>query len=129
MPGRDLVQVVPHGYAATAPTVTPPATFKHDAWDVAFDSVMADITVTAIYTVAPTMPVAGDGNPGNAYLITTLAELRWVSESPDEWNKAFRIAADIDAAETASWNGGLGFSPIGNDAAKFAGIFDNAGAG
>lgn len=40
---------------------------------------------------------------------------------------AYALGADIDASPTASWNGGLGFAPIGNSAAPFTGVFDGLG--
>ncbi|UHC17159.1 filamentous hemagglutinin N-terminal domain-containing protein [Methylobacterium currus] len=40
---------------------------------------------------------------------------------------SYRLAGDLDAAGTASWNGGLGFSPVGTDGAAFSGSLDGAG--
>jgi len=60
------------------------------------------------------------GTPGNPYQIATLANLRWLSETPAVWgtseddNYYFIQTADIDMAETQNWNNGRGFSPIGN---------------
>ncbi|MCG8581669.1 MAG: T9SS type A sorting domain-containing protein [Bacteroidales bacterium] len=56
--------------------------------------------------------------------ITNLAELRWVSENDVAWSEEWVLSADIDATETKDWNGGLGFSPIGNSTTPFSGIFD-----
>ncbi|MCM8532538.1 MAG: hypothetical protein NE330_15340, partial [Lentisphaeraceae bacterium] len=73
------------------------------------------------------IPVIIDGK----YQISTLAELRWVSENPDSWNGDFIITANIDASETSTWNATgepveyLGFSPIGSSSRKFTGSFDN----
>jgi len=39
----------------------------------------------------------------------------------------FALGADIDAASTASWNGGLGFEPIGYAYPGFSGIFEGLG--
>jgi len=66
----------------------------------------------------------GEGDAGtirNPYLIDNLANLRWLSETPEVWgmtngmrNKQyFRQTADIDAIETVEWNNGRGFFPIG----------------
>ena len=64
-----------------------------------------------------------DKNTGtleNPYLISNLANLRWLSETEDIWGglkqkKYFFIqTADIDASETVYWNNGEGFRPIGS---------------
>jgi len=54
----------------------------------------------------------------NPYLISNLANLRWLSETMSAWGTATRRfhylqTADIDATETRHWNQGAGFSPIG----------------
>jgi len=56
-----------------------------------------------------------DGNGGS---ISTLAELRWLSEATEAWDEDWSLIADIDATETRNWNivdsDTLGFSPIGD---------------
>ncbi|WP_423187402.1 YDG domain-containing protein [Alishewanella sp. d11] len=39
----------------------------------------------------------------------------------------FVLGADIDASDTANWNSGEGWTPIGNDTNKFTGKFDGLG--
>jgi len=39
----------------------------------------------------------------------------------------YELANDIDASVTQSWNGGLGFEPVGKMDAKFTGSFDGKG--
>ena len=39
----------------------------------------------------------------------------------------YALGRDIDASATASWNGGAGFSPIGNFSTQFTGSFDGQG--
>ena len=56
------------------------------------------------------------GQESNPYQITNFANLKWLSDQ--EWNEEtdnnFYIqTADIDASETADWENGLGFMPIG----------------
>jgi hypothetical protein len=67
------------------------------------------------------------GSEHNPFLIESLANLRWLSESPYYWGGYssscvieavfysfyFLQIADIDASETIGWYGGQGFSPIG----------------
>ena len=66
------------------------------------------------------------GTQENPYLISNLANLRWLSENPEYWGgemdiyyqntnferKYFSQTADIDAYETKYWNDGKGFTPI-----------------
>jgi hypothetical protein len=58
------------------------------------------------------------GTIENPYLISTLASLRWLSETPEVWGCEdesfyFRQTADIDATESVDWNGGVGIFSIG----------------
>ena len=69
------------------------------------------------------------GTEENPYLISNLANLRWLSETSDVWGKAiygssngeiyieekyhFLQTSDIDASKTINRNDGLGFKGIG----------------
>ena len=80
----------------------------------------------------------GNGTQGSPYQISTLAELRLLSETEADWvaDTYFILTADIDATDTNTWNIGdhdgkagtaveaMGFSPIGNStqATKFFGV-------
>jgi len=44
--------------------------------------------------------------------------------TPADWGKYFFQTANIDASATSTWNGGAGFSPIGNATTKFSGWYD-----
>jgi len=73
------------------------------------------------------------GSTSNPYQISTLANLRWLSETVEIWGgftasfhygdfyvvsgdpKYFIQTADIEASETFYWNDGFGFSPIGTE--------------
>ena len=70
---------------------------------------------------------AGDGTAGNPYRLSTLSELRRLSETPSDWSSHFVLTADIDASATADWNGGAGFAPIGRFSAPFLGSIDGRG--
>ncbi|WP_269800915.1 InlB B-repeat-containing protein [Aliidiomarina celeris] len=48
--GGNLVQSVPYGGAAVEPQVTRPG-YTHTGWDVSFNSVTSNLTVTAQYTI------------------------------------------------------------------------------
>ncbi|MCL2062938.1 MAG: T9SS type A sorting domain-containing protein [Candidatus Cloacimonetes bacterium] len=85
------------------------------------------------------------GSEENPFLIANLANLRWLSETPDVWCEwvsgsnflwyHFLQTADIDATETIYWEDGCGFRPIGvrnltgsagNDKG-FMGVYDGNG--
>jgi formylglycine-generating enzyme required for sulfatase activity len=50
--GGELSQVIEHGAAASAPEVEPDSGWVFTGWDVTFDSITANLTVTAQYEVA-----------------------------------------------------------------------------
>ena len=51
-----LVQNIDHGSSAVAPNITPNAGQRFSGWDIAFNNVTSDLTVTAIYnTIAYTV--------------------------------------------------------------------------
>jgi len=67
-------------------------------------------------------PPNGSGTPADPYLIATINDLEWLSKNPGEWSgKHYKQTADIDASSTSTWDGGKGFSPIGNNSTKFTG--------
>ncbi len=67
---------------------------------------------------------SGSGTEADPYQIETLIQLCWVSCTPSTWSSHFVQIADIDAADTETWFGGLGFKPIGNDDTVFSGSYD-----
>ncbi|MBN2830559.1 MAG: T9SS type A sorting domain-containing protein [Candidatus Cloacimonetes bacterium] len=69
----------------------------------------------------------GSGTETDPYQIATLDNLLWVSTNESSWHSDFIQMADIDASDTENWNGGEGFSPIGNDANRFYGNYDGQG--
>jgi len=72
-------------------------------------------------------PAAGDGSADNPFQIATLENLYWLSQESGAWNKHFIQTANINAAATADWDGGDGFSPIGNSSSRFTGSYDGDG--
>ncbi len=73
-----------------------------------------------------TQPI-GAGTSGNPYLVSTLDHLLWISTNSSSWGSYFEQTANIDASATSTWNGGLGFSPIGNNSNSFQGNYDGKG--
>lgn len=62
--------------------------------------------------------------------ISTLDELRWVSEHSEAWDQYYELDNDINAGDTRNWNDGLGFEPIGSTEygiPRFTGRFDGKG--
>ena len=53
------------------------------------------------------------GTSSNPYLISSLENLRWLSETASVWSSHFLQTADIDASETRHWRNGWGFRRIG----------------
>jgi hypothetical protein len=73
-------------------------------------------------------PPPGSGSLGDPYRISTLDHLYWLSQTSTAWNnKYFELQNDIDAAATATWDGGAGFDPIGNSTTRFQSSFEGNG--
>ncbi len=70
----------------------------------------------------------GAGTSEDPYQITSLTDLRALSETSGLWNKYFIQTADINASATSGWNSGSGFSPVGINATySFTGNYDGQG--
>ncbi|MDZ7821058.1 MAG: LamG domain-containing protein [Candidatus Marinimicrobia bacterium] len=61
------------------------------------------------------------------YRINGLNQLHWVSANSSSWSSDVEQITDIDAAATAAWDGGAGFSPAGTNANNFLGAYDGGG--
>ena len=88
------------------------------------------ILVVSMNIIAQTLPQPPSnyydpdaGTEANPYLISNLANLRWLSETEEVWGDRiagvvtkyyFSQTADIDATETIDWNDGKGFDTIGH---------------
>lgn len=66
----------------------------------------------------------GSGTQADPYQIATPDDLKFLSESPELWNKYFIQTDNIDASVSAGWNNGMGAIPIGNETVLFTGSFD-----
>jgi len=69
----------------------------------------------------------GEGTETDPYIIASLENLEWVSNNPEEWDKYYKQTAYIDASDTANWNDGEGWEPIGNNETRFTGNYDGQG--
>ena len=85
-----------------------------------------DLHVDDQITSCDVSPV-GDGTFASPYLIATLDNLLWLSQNQDKWNAHFLQTDDIDASQTAYWNEGEGWVPIGNSSKRFSGVFNGDG--
>ncbi|AZA81255.1 hypothetical protein C1637_01380 [Chryseobacterium lactis] len=68
----------------------------------------------------------GAGTINNPYQISTLDDLKYLSEHSSELGKNFIQTADIDASATSTWDFGRGFYTIGGSS-SFYGIYDGGG--
>jgi hypothetical protein len=70
--------------------------------------------------------LTGSGTAVDPYQISSLTDLRFLSENSGYWASGvyFIQTADIDASTTSTWNSGAGFSPIGNGTTIFAGNYN-----
>jgi len=73
--------------------------------------------------VCPSGMEGGD-TASNPCLITNCSQLQNMSQ---DLSGNFALVNDIDCSETASWNSGLGFLPVGNSGSNFYGTFDGRG--
>ena len=71
----------------------------------------------------------GGGTESDPYLISSLNNLYWLSQTSSEWGsgKYFKQTADIDAAGTTLLDNGSGLAPIGNNSSNFKGVYDGGG--
>ncbi len=68
---------------------------------------------------------SGSGTAEDPYQITVLGNLVWMGNTVGSSSgKYYKLMNDIDASETATWDGGKGFVPIGSDGTPFKGTFD-----
>ena len=64
--------------------------------------------------ILPSIKPSGSGTEGDPYLISSLDNLYWVTQTISSWSSYFKQTADIDASSSSGWDGGQGFTPIGN---------------
>ncbi|HPO12691.1 MAG TPA: hypothetical protein PLI09_04540 [Candidatus Hydrogenedentes bacterium] len=73
------------------------------------------LILTFLFTAPPALALTEIHNATELQAINDLHDYDYV------------LANDIDASETATWNHGAGFVPIGNDSSPFVSTFDGAG--
>jgi len=66
----------------------------------------------------------GVGTESDPFLITTAEELYLIGLFPCEWDKCFKLMADVDLSSFDGKEGKPAFSIIGNNVEAFTGVFD-----
>jgi len=87
---------------------------------------VAGICVVAVAARAaePRFSGEGAGTAENPYRIATVRQLQ---QMQFDLKAHYRLIEDIDAFETADWNDGAGFEPVGTAEAGFSGTLDGGG--
>ncbi|MCG2759662.1 MAG: hypothetical protein L6407_00435 [Candidatus Delongbacteria bacterium] len=89
------------------------------------------LTALMLFTVTSYSQVAiaplGDGSIGTPYQIETIQNLYWINQIWSSWDKYMVLNNDIDASDSQNWDGGTGWTTIGNLSTYFTGNFDGQG--
>jgi len=83
---------------------------------------------TAILKAQTAVQPSGSGTAGDPYQVATLENLYWVSQNQSSWSSYFIQTANINASASSGWDGGAGFTPIGNGSTNyFTGSYNGKG--
>jgi hypothetical protein len=85
------------------------------------------ILLNFFFTISVSAMLQGAGTVANPYLVSSLADLRYISENNSLWSAQFEQTSNIDAQATIEWNTTQGFLPIGSSAVPFTGKYDGKG--
>jgi hypothetical protein len=89
------------------------------------ESIPLSINISCVDEVIPTNPGdivgLGDGSVTNPFVINSCQELQNMDQN---LTASYKLGADINCAETLTWNSETGFSPIGTSASRFRGSFN-----
>ncbi|MGE0076333.1 MAG: MBG domain-containing protein [Bacteroidales bacterium] len=105
---------------------------------ISFSSVIEGLSVSTTYYVRAyavnnngtsygeqlsftTLPLLGSGTVDDPYQISNLVQLKYVHDNSSLWSASFIQTADIDAAETSTWNSGAGWKPLTNFTGSYNG--------
>jgi hypothetical protein len=91
-------------------------------------------TLPAVFTLLLSASAAwaayggGSGTAGDPYLIATAEQMQAVGADPCDWDKHFKLTADIDlSAYTGESFNVIGYSVVGPGDIPFTGVFDGNG--
>lgn len=108
--------------------VAPETGWKFVYWDTGeLESTENPITTTLTSDLSVTVylddsPFAGGiGTDSYPYQVSDVYQLQSIKDYTD---KHFVQINDIDASDTQTWNGGLGFEPIGDELINFSGVYN-----
>jgi len=92
-------------------------------------SVSSNNSATQSFTIKVSKHPSGSGTVSDPYLIATLGELYWLSQTSSEWasGKYYVQTADIDASTTSLLDNGAGWTPLGNSSTNFKANYDGGG--
>jgi hypothetical protein len=76
-----------------------------------------------VSNVCATAYSGGSGSSGDPYLISSAAEINIIGSTPSDWNKYFKLTANIDMSSYT----GTSYKIIGNPTTTFTGGFDGNG--
>lgn len=111
-------------------TAEPAENWEFDRWEgdltgsesVSSITMDGDKEITAVFEEDTFF--GGAGTQEDPYQIATVNHLQNIGDYLDAH---FIQVQDIDATETAHWNNGEGFTPIGDDSDQFAGVYNGDG--
>ncbi|MDO9578363.1 MAG: T9SS type A sorting domain-containing protein [Candidatus Cloacimonadales bacterium] len=116
------------GTGKTTAEMKTQSTFTDAGWDFTVGTGIWAMSSIITYGGYPTLQwTNGYAIVPTSYQIATLPNLVWVAESSARWAASYTQTADIDASSTSTWDGGAGWTPIGNEATNFAGSYDGQG--
>ena len=83
------------------------------------------LTTYLLVTPAQARYGGGTGEPNDPYLICTAEQMNAIGANPSDWDKHFKLMADIDLAAYT----GTAFNIIGHEkrGKPFTGVFDGNG--
>jgi hypothetical protein len=120
------------GFGKTTAQMETKSTFVNAGWD--FDTPIWTIDPDADYPRLwwePNEPPkygGGTGEPDDPYLIHTAEQMNEIGANPEDWDKSFKLMADIDLGSYAGTDFNLiGYYISSNDNKPFAGVFDGNG--
>jgi DNA-binding MarR family transcriptional regulator len=85
------------------------------------------VLLIPFFAVEPGQGTASGRSTGDQALPILVHDGYELQNMSRDLNGSYALANDIDAVMTRTWNGGLGFAPIGNLSAPYRGVFNGRG--
>jgi hypothetical protein len=94
-------------------------------------TIIGVVCSTVLFAQTPVAPNIGNGTSDSPYQIATWQNLYWITQDNSRLTKYYIQTADIDLATADpainTWNGGQGWTTIGNGSWQFEGVYDGNG--